>query len=188
MVSKIEPGRIYIAPPDHHMFLQEEGVRVVRGPKENRHRPAIDPLFRSAAYAYGPRVIGILLSGNLDDGTAGFIAIKQAGGILMVQSPEDAAYPEMPMNAARTVGVDHILPLSELVEQLLKIINQDLPDSSLKPSAGAKEELEEKKSEFDLEAISRDEGWGCHRFMLVRTVKVFFLKSRKKNLFAFDAG
>ena len=157
---KIERSRIYIAPPDHHMLLQREGVRVVRGPKENRHRPAIDPLFRSAAYAYGPRVIGIILSGNLDDGTSGFIAIKQAGGILIVQSPEDADYPEMPMNAARSVDVDHILPVSELVEQLLKIINQDLPDFSLKPSASEKEDLEEKKSEFDLEAISSDEGLG----------------------------
>src|SRR5947207_2744979 len=89
-------GVIYIAPPDHHMLIQRNGtLRVVRGPRENRHRPAIDPLFRSAAIAVGPAVIGVILTGTLDDGTAGLIAIKECGGTAIVQDPADALYSPM---------------------------------------------------------------------------------------------
>jgi two-component system chemotaxis response regulator CheB len=152
---EIQQGRIYVAPPDHHMLLHSDGIRVIRGAKENRHRPAIDPLFRSAAVSYGPRVIGILLTGNLDDGTAGFIAIKRAGGVLMIQSPEDAQYPEMPLNAARALDVDHILPLSELAEQLINIINEQMPDKP-KSSEDPNAKFETNITEFDLDAISNE--------------------------------
>jgi two-component system, chemotaxis family, protein-glutamate methylesterase/glutaminase len=108
----IERGRIDIAPPDHHMLIERSTARVVRCPKVNRARPAVDPLFRSAARAHGPRVIGVVLTGMLDDGTAGLLAIKRRGGLTAVQDPRDALYPSMPRSALKYVAVDYCLPLS----------------------------------------------------------------------------
>lgn len=122
----IKPNRIYIAPPDHHLLIEEGRVRVTHGPKENRFRPAVDPLFRSAAYTYGNRVIGVVLSGGLDDGTAGLWRIKYSGGIAIVQDPNDAEVSSMPENALREVKVDYVLPVAEIAGSLVKISSEKL--------------------------------------------------------------
>lgn len=107
-------GRIYVAPPDRHMTISGDAIRVVHGPTENGVRPAVDPLFRSAARTFGSRVIGVVLTGSLDDGTAGLAAVKDAGGIAIVQDPREAFAPSMPRSAMEAVAVDHVLPLAEI--------------------------------------------------------------------------
>lgn len=110
----IRPGQIYVAPPDQHMLVEPGCIRLTKGPRENWARPAIDPLFRSAARSYGADVIGVVLTGGLNDGTAGLYEIKQAGGITVVQDPADAANPSMPRSALEHVAVDHCLKLAQL--------------------------------------------------------------------------
>jgi two-component system chemotaxis response regulator CheB len=113
---------IYVAPPDHHLLLQADRTMVVvRGPKENRARPAVDPLFRSAALAFGPRVIGLVLSGGLDDGTAGLRGIKMCGGTTAVQDPADALVDSMPRSALRNVSIDHCMPARELASLIVRL-------------------------------------------------------------------
>jgi two-component system chemotaxis response regulator CheB len=117
----IEHGRIYIAPPDYHLLVDRDRVRVVRGPRENRARPAADPLFRSAAHAYGTRVVGVVLSGALDDGTAGLAAIKRRGGVTVAQDPEEAPYQGMPRSAMENVALDHCLPVAGIAPLLARL-------------------------------------------------------------------
>jgi two-component system chemotaxis response regulator CheB len=112
--DEIQHGRVYVAPPDHHLLLEAERIRVFHGPKENRTRPAINPLFRSAAHAYGGRVTGVILTGMLDDGVAGLAEIKRRGGVAVVQDPETALFPSMPRHALRLVDVDYVVPLHQI--------------------------------------------------------------------------
>jgi two-component system chemotaxis response regulator CheB len=124
-----ETGRIYAAPPDRHLLLPDSRMRVVRGPKENLHRPSIDVLFRSAANTWGARVVGVLLTGADDDGAAGLKAIQERGGITIVQDPHDSVHPEMPQSALRLVDPDYTLPLNAVGAMV-----RDLVKGAVKPS------------------------------------------------------
>ena len=120
----IRPARVYVAPPDRHMLIEPGCIRLTRGPRENRFRPAIDPLFRTAARAYGSRVLGIVLTGLLDDGTAGLEILKSEGGLAVVQDPDEAMFDSMPRSALRAVPVDLVLPAAEIGKKLLELVQK----------------------------------------------------------------
>ncbi len=121
--DKIEAGHIYIAPPDRHMLIEAPGrLMLSRGPKENHARPAIDPLFRSAALTFGTRVVGVILTGGLNDGASGLRAVKFCGGIAIVQDPKEAEAPSMPASAMQVVDVDYCLPLAEIAPMLTRVV------------------------------------------------------------------
>jgi two-component system chemotaxis response regulator CheB len=136
-----KPGRLYIAPPDYHLLLKRTRLLVTKGARENRYRPAIDPLFRSAAVTHGPRVIGVILSGLLDDGTAGLAAVKRCGGVALVQDPDTAAYPQMPRSALANVTVDHRVPLAQMGPLLERLIRES-PGKAGRVPAGDRVEAE----------------------------------------------
>ena len=145
----IRAGRVYVAPPDLHLVVEGRRVALVRGPRENGHRPAIDPLFRSAARAGGAGVIGVILSGNLSDGTHGLAQIKAHGGVALVQAPDEAPYAGMPMSALAHVQVDHVLPIDALAATIVRLVRTDLPvddrpvdDRPVDDAAGAYDEVE----------------------------------------------
>ncbi|HKF42348.1 MAG TPA: chemotaxis protein CheB [Thermoanaerobaculia bacterium] len=129
----IRHGRIYVAPPDMHLLVERARVRVVHGPRENRHRPALDPLFRSAAMAYGERVVGIVLTGVLNDGSAGLAAIKSRGGITVVQDPEEATFSAMPRNALKRLPVDHVLKVRAIATLINRLSREPIPRKEERP-------------------------------------------------------
>jgi two-component system chemotaxis response regulator CheB len=124
-----EKGQIYVAPSDRHMLIQDGHILITKGARENRSRPAIDPLFRSAAVAYGDRVIGVILTGYLDDGTSGMMAVKRCGGTCIAQDPDDAAHAEMPRSVILNVGVDHCVPIADM-GALLSALARETPGQS----------------------------------------------------------
>jgi two-component system chemotaxis response regulator CheB len=122
--ARVTPGAIYIAPPDRHLILMDGRMTLEREAAEHRQRPAADPLFRSAAGVYGSRVVGVVLSGTLDDGTDGLLRIKEAGGVAVVQDPTDAAFDAMPRNALSFVAVDHVLPVAQIPSLLDRLARE----------------------------------------------------------------
>ena len=135
--DRLEHGVLYVAPPDRHMLVRDDTLLLTREAKENHARPAIDPLFRSAAIHYGPRVIGLILSGRLDDGTAGLQAVKACGGLALVQDPLDAEEPGMPASALANVAVDIVVGAGTLADTLLSCIGQPVvvPDRARIPQS-----------------------------------------------------
>jgi two-component system chemotaxis response regulator CheB len=123
-LESIEPGRIYVAAPDRHLLVRPGGyLHLSHGPKENRTRPAVDPTFRSAALVYGAATVGIVLTGHLDDGTAGLLAVKDRGGVTIVQEPHEATAPSMPTSALRHVQIDHRGTLAQIAEFIVELAN-----------------------------------------------------------------
>lgn len=161
----IERSKIYVAPPDHHLLVTGDRIRLVRGPKENRSRPAVDPLFRTAAAAYGSRLVGVILTGMLDDGTAGLSAVRQRGGIAVVQEPADALYSSMPESALRYVGSDFTVPLRGIAPLLVRLVNErveikELPVSPLIEIESSFDRMEAMNMR-DMDAIGKHAGVSC---------------------------
>jgi two-component system chemotaxis response regulator CheB len=124
--TKIENGRVYVAPPNHHLVVLDGELVLSHGPSENGHRPAVNPLFRSAAAAAGPRVIGVILSGVLDDGVAGLVSIVSRGGLAVVQDPADALHPGMPERALQHVQTAHVLPVARMGPLLARLLHEPI--------------------------------------------------------------
>ncbi len=142
----IELSHIYVAPPDYHMMIDRSYMYITHGPRENMTRPAVDPLFRSAAVVHGPHVIGVILSGTLDDGAAGLLAIKRCGGLAVVQDPEDALYPDMPRSAMEIVDVDASIALGDLPPLLARLAHEP-PGPPKPPSYELLSEVEMSRTE-----------------------------------------
>jgi two-component system chemotaxis response regulator CheB len=125
--ESLRPRRIFLAPPNRHLLVKSGRLLLTLGPKENSARPAVDPLFRTAARAFGPWVVGVVLSGGLDDGTVGLLEIKRNGGVAVVQDPQDAPFPSMPQSAIHNVEVDHVLPLADIPALLAHLARHPVP-------------------------------------------------------------
>jgi two-component system chemotaxis response regulator CheB len=155
-----------VAPPDFHLVVEPGIVRVTKGPRENRFRPAIDPLFRSAGQVYGPAAIGVILTGSLDDGTDWLSAIKRLGGCAIVQDPMEALFPSMPQHAIDHVEVDYILPLAQIAPMLVR-----LTAAAVEPAASAvipeqiqvevKIAMEHNPLDAGLERIGKPSDYAC---------------------------
>ncbi|HEV7349749.1 chemotaxis protein CheB [Telluribacter sp.] len=140
----IKKGHIYVAPPDNHLLIKKDQIKISNGPEENRWRPSIDVMMRSAAVAYGERAIGIVLTGLLNDGTAGMIAIKKCGGTCLVQDPNEAEYPDMPLSVISNTEVDYCFPLSQMGFVLNDIIRtKEITGKPIPPDIAREAEIVE---------------------------------------------
>jgi two-component system chemotaxis response regulator CheB len=156
-------GRVYVAAVDHHLLVIDGRVRLSHGPTENGHRPAVDPLFRSAARAFGQRVVGVVLSGSRDDGAAGLAAISWAGGLTVVQEPDDALHASMPRAALEQVAVDHVVPAAKIGDLLGELTRIEVDDAEPRRSVG----LDGEVAMADFADLTAEEmrlepaGYGC---------------------------
>jgi two-component system chemotaxis response regulator CheB len=130
----MKPGELYVAPPDFHLLVHDEHFALSRGPRENGHRPAADALFRTAARGLGSRVVGVVLSGAMDDGTAGLAVVRERGGVTVVQDPADAMYPAMPASAMASMPVDHVVTIAELADLLVRRCTEEVQATAPAPA------------------------------------------------------
>ena len=153
--EKIRSGRIYVAVPDHHMLISGGRIIISKGARENRSRPAIDPLFRSAAVESGSSVIGIVLTGFLNDGASGLAAVQRCGGVCIVQDPKDAEYPEMPASALDKIKADFCLPVSAIGACLAKLVAGPVPKRISIPDDIAMEAKIAERVNSDVAAVEK---------------------------------
>jgi two-component system, chemotaxis family, protein-glutamate methylesterase/glutaminase len=153
--------KVYIAPPDFHMLIEGNLIRIIQGPRENLHRPAIDPLFRSAASSWGRKAIGVVLTGSLDDGTSGLMLVQARGGAAVVQDPESAMFASMPASAREHVPDAKVLPLEEIGPYLQKLVQETLPSSTgTEAEPGAPGEREIRYAEFEMSELENEKHMG----------------------------
>ena len=164
--TPLVPGTVTVAVPDRHLLVADGLIRLSRGPRENGHRPAVDVLFRSAAHAAGRRVVAVVLSGALDDGTAGMIAVRARGGLGVVQDPDDAMYSSMPMHALEAAGADHAVPIEKMAALLCEVLAEDV-DMVEEPVPSDLMDVETAMANLDPQALNADDrpgtpsGFGC---------------------------
>lgn len=164
--EKLEPATIYVAVPDHHLLVHDHRTKLTEGPTENGHRPAINALFRSAALAFGPRAIGVLLSGVLDDGVLGLGAIRSRAGVTIAQTPSDALFPALPGNAVQAGVIDHQADAADIGALLKDLTGRAIEENDMEPDAAM--ELENRiamakrfSTDFDSEALGPPSGYTC---------------------------
>ena len=158
--QRFGPGDVFVAPPDFHLLVQPSRVVLSRGPRENRHRPSIDVMFRSAARAYGPRVAAVVLSGQLDDGAAGLAAVKMAGGLTIVQDPEEAIAPEMPMRAIEYAGAECVLRPAQIADLLISVASEKAAFDEQQEASTVSDDLDREVREANLEESAPKEPEG----------------------------
>lgn len=154
--ARIRKGHVYIAPPNLHMIVADGHLQLVPGPRENLHRPAIDPLFRSAAAVYGPRVIAIVLTGLLDDGTSGLMVVRASGGEAIVQDPDTATFAAMPRNALKQVPDAFVLPLEQIPGMVVRLCREGANGKAPSSEFLADAEKDVKIAEFDMSEIENE--------------------------------
>ncbi|HET8559043.1 MAG TPA: chemotaxis protein CheB [Marmoricola sp.] len=153
--DRLKPGQILVAAPNKHLIVYDGRVTLSSGPRENGHRPAVDVLFRTAARVLGPRLVGVILSGALDDGTAGMVAVQLRGGATVVQSPDEALHPSMPRSAMSAVDAQHVLPVAKIPPLLMELVSEEVPDDPGQSSALMITEAA--MADLDLDAINKSE-------------------------------
>jgi two-component system, chemotaxis family, protein-glutamate methylesterase/glutaminase len=156
--ARIERGKVYIAPADFHMIVEGDFLRIIQGPRENHHRPAIDPLFRSAAASHGKRVVGIILTGALDDGTAGLMVVRARGGEAVVQDPDDALFSSMPQSAMEQIPDAHVLPLRDIPNMVVHLTREEIPDEAAIETFADERPIQETRiAELDMSEIENED-------------------------------
>jgi two-component system chemotaxis response regulator CheB len=161
--ERIEEGHLYLAPPDYHMLIKPGVIKLVRGAQENRWRPSIDVLFRSAAVAYNSRLIGIVLSGMLDDGTSGMSVIKRCGGVCIVQEPSEAEFNDMPVNVLNHVEVDYRIPVADIGYIIADVVSMPVADHEIPGDIQIEADITERmvSSITEMASIGEHSNYAC---------------------------